>query len=127
MIKVKYKQLPSEKTINKLLATAFESPAANREVYNWCQEVLKHIRFLESERIKLVQKYGKDDGNGNFSVFQDKRAEFFSKFAKILEMDIDEEIKSCPVKQSWFDDERCSFSKNKELWFTPQEIGQFEK
>lgn len=124
---MKYKQLPSEKTINKLLATSFESPAANRDVYNWCQDVLKHIRFLEAERVKLVQKYGTDDGNGNFSVRQDKRSEFFLDFAKVLEMDIYDEIKPCPVKQSWFDDERCSFSKNKELWFTPQEIGQFEK
>lgn len=124
---MKYKQLPSEKTIQKLLATAFESPAANRDVYNWCEDVLKHIRFLESERIKLVQKYGKDDGNGNFSVLKDKYNQFFSEFKNILEMEIDEKIQECPVKQSWFEDDKCNFSTNKDLWFTPQEIGQFSK
>lgn len=124
---MKYKQLPSEKTIQKLLATAFESPAANRDVYNWCEDALKHIKFLESERIKLVQKYGKNDGKGNFSVLQENRTKFFDDFSKVLEMDIDVEIKNCPVKQSWFDDDKCSFAKDKELWFTPQEIGQFEK
>ena len=115
---MKYKQLPSEKTIQKLLATAFESPAANRDVYNWCEDVLKHIRFLESERIKLVQKYGKDDGNGNLSVLKDKYNQF---------LEIDEKRQKWPVKQSWFEDDKCNFSTNKDLWFTPQEIGQFEK
>lgn len=124
---MKYKQLPSEKTIQKLLATAFESPAANREVYNWCEDVLKHIRFLESERVKLVQKYGKDDGKGNISVTSENRESFFSSFKDVLEMDIDAEIGECPVKQSWFEDDKCSFSSNKDLWFTPQEVGQFQK
>lgn len=124
---MKYKQLPSEKTIQKLLATAFESPAANRDVYNWCEDALKHIRFLESERIKLVQKYGKNDGKGNVSVTLENREMFFSDFKDVLEMDIDAEIKECPVKQSWFEDDKCSFSSNKDFWFTPQEIGQFKK
>lgn len=124
---MKYKQLPSKTTISKLLATAFESPAANRDVYNWCQEALKHIEFLESERVKLIQKYGKDDGKGNFSVLPENRIKFFNEFGKVLEMDIDVEIRECPVKQSWFNDDKCSYPKNKELWVTPQEIGQFEK
>lgn len=124
---MKYNQLPSEKTVQKLLATAFESPAANRDVYNWCENVLKHIRFLESERVKLVQKYGKDDGKGNVSVKSENREMFFSSFKDVLEMDIDAEINECPVKQSWFEDDKCNFSSNKDLWFTPQEIGQFQK
>lgn len=124
---MKYKQLPSEKLVQKLMATAFESPAANRDVYNWCQEVLKHIRFLESERVKLIQKYGKDDGKGNFSVTNENKNKFFSEFKNILEMEIDESISDCPIKQSWFDDDKCSYPKNKDLWVTPQEIGQFEK
>ena len=89
---MKYKQLPSEKTVQKLLATAFESPAANRDVYNWCENVLKHIRFLESERVKLVQKYGKDDGKGNCSVPKENYKQFFDEFSSVLEMDLDENM-----------------------------------
>lgn len=124
---MKYKDLPSEKLIQKLIATSFETPSANREVYDWCEAVLKHIKFIENERVKLVQKYGKDDGNGNFTVTEENKPKFFSEFKDLIEMEINEAIPDCPVKQSWFEDSRCSYAKNKDFWITPAEIGQFDK
>ena len=121
---MKYKQLPSVTQIQKLLATAFENPEANREVYNWCEETLKHIRFLENERVKLVQKYGKENENGTFSVSEENKQKFFSEFKKILEMDIDAQIKECPVKLYWFDNDKCSYPKEKDLWLTPADIAK---
>lgn len=121
---MKYKQLPSKKLVEKLISTTFESPSANRKVYNWAQSVLKHINFLENERIKLVQKYGEDDGKGNFSVTKENMNQFFSEFSGILEMDIDEKVNKCPVSEDWFDDEKCSYPKDKSLWISPEEIGK---
>ena len=119
---MKYKELPSEKLIQKLIATSFESPSANRKVYDWCESVLSHIRFLENERIKLVKKYGSDNGDGNISVPKNQYRQFFSEFNKILEMDIESEIEDCPVKKEWIDDEKCSYPKEKELWISAKEI-----
>lgn len=119
---MKYKELPSEKLVQKLLATSFESPSANRKVYNWSESVLKHIRFLEGERIKLIKKYGEEDGKGGFYVKNVNMDKFWKEFNEILEMKIDENVQDCPVKEDWFDDEKCSYPKEKELWITPKEI-----
>ena len=125
---MKYKELPSEKIVHKLLATAFESPSANLKVYNWCNKVLGHIRFLESERVKLVQKYGKENEDGNYSVPKEKYKEFFEEFREVLEMDIEDKIPEIPVKPDWFDDEKCRYPINKDLWLSPEDIKRlFEK
>ena len=124
---MKYKSLPSEKLVQKLLATSFESPSANRQVYDWADSILKHIRFLENERVKLVRKYGEEDGNCNIKVKQSQMKDFMDEFSSILEMEINEKIKECPISKDWFDDEKCRYPKDKELWVTPNEIGMFEK
>lgn len=119
---MKYKQLPSEKLVQKVCATSFESPNKNRSVYNWGNEILSHIRFLENERVKLVQKYGKDDGKGNYSVTKDNLPEFSNKFKELLEMEIDKEIPDCPIQENWFDDDKCQYPVNKEMWLSGAEI-----
>lgn len=124
---LKYKSLPSEKLVQKLLATSFESPSANRQVYDWADSILKHIRFLENERVKLVRKYGEEDENCNIKVKQSQMKDFMDEFSSILEMEINEKIKECPISKDWFDDEKCRYPKDKELWVTPNEIGMFEK
>lgn len=124
---MKYKELPSEELVQKLLATSFESPSANRKVFNWSESVMRHIRFLEGERIKLVQKYGKQDQNGGMTVTKENMGRFQEEFFNILEMEIDEPVLECPIKPEWFDDEKCSYPKEKELWVTPKEIGTLVK
>lgn len=124
---MKYKSLPSEKLVQKLLATSFESPSANRQVYDWADSILKHIRFLENERVKLVRKYGEEDENCNVKVKQSQMKDFMDEFSSILEMEINEKIKECPISKDWFDDEKCRYPKDKELWVSPNEIGMFEK
>lgn len=120
---MKYKDLPQERLIQKLLATSFESPSVNRDVYDWCDSLLKHIRFLENERIKLVKKYGKKDGSGGMKVHRDSLESFSKDFGKILEMEINEEVKKCPIQRDWFSDSKCQYPDDKELWITPREIG----
>ena len=120
---MKYSELPKQKLIQKLILTSFESPSANRDVYNWCESISKHIQFLENERIKLVKKYGEDDGNGNIKVATFQLGNFGKAFSDLINMEIDEEIKPCPVKEDWFDDNKCSYPAEKEMWITPAEIG----
>lgn len=120
---MKYKNLPQQKTIEKLLATSFDTPAANRDVFNWCESLLKHCRFLENERVKLVKQYGKEDEDGGFKVTTENQSEFQNKFYEILEMEIDEKLLHNPLNKEWFNNDRCNYPVEKEMWLTPKEIG----
>lgn len=121
---MKYKELISKKLIEKLLATSFESPNNNLKVYEWCNEIMPHIDFLENERIKLVKRYGDEDKDGNISVkAPEKYKEFIEKFDAVLNMDIEKQIPKCPIEKDWFDNEKCNFAKDKALWISPAEIG----
>jgi hypothetical protein len=73
---VKYADLPKEETVQKLVATSFESPSLNWAVYDWSEKILKHIQFLENERVKLVKRYGEADAQGNYKVPNEKLPEF---------------------------------------------------
>lgn len=119
---MKYRDLPNEKLLNKILATSFKSPKTNLDVYNWCNSVLPAVRFVENERIKLIQKYGdKNADNGNISVPNEKIAAFMNEFNSVLDMEV--EIPTFDFTAEMFDDEKCCFSIEKTLWLTPQEIG----
>ncbi len=121
---MKYKDLPKEITINKLISTSFNSPSVNRKVFNWCNQVLLPIKFLESERVKLVHKYGTvDKESGNITVPNSKIKDFSKDFAEVMEMDIQDKISDFPLEESSFEDENCEYPKTKELWLSPAEIG----
>lgn len=120
---MKYKELPKEETLQKLMATCFDTPAANRDIFNWCESLLKHSRFFENERVKLVKMYGKEDGNGNFRVTPENQKEFQVKFNELAGMEIEEPILKNPLNKNWFDNERCQYPFDKNMWLTPAEIG----
>lgn len=121
---MKYKDLPSEKILRKLLATSFESPSANLKVFEWVNDISKHVQFLENERIKLVRKYGKETEHGEFRVSPENINSFSKDFNEVLNMEIENKIEKCPIEKEWFDDEKCQFSIEKEMWLSPAEIGK---
>ncbi len=120
---MKYKDIPSEEIMQKLLATSFESPSHNMKIFLWADKVQKHIRFKENERVKLVQKYGEESAPGNFTVKQENINAFSKDFMEIMEMDVPEDIPDCPVKSEWFADGKCSYANDSSLWLNPKEIG----
>lgn len=123
---MKYKDLPNEKILRKLLATSFESPSANLKVFEWVDDIFKHVQFLENERVKLVRKYGKEtkENSGDFRVLPENVHTFHEAFNKVLNMEIEKQIEKCPIEKEWFDDDKCQFSAEKEMWLSPAEIGK---
>jgi hypothetical protein len=119
---VKYADLPKEETVQKLVATSFESPSLNWAVYDWSEKILKHIQFLENERVKLVKRYGEADAQGNCKVPNEKLPEFRKVFAELLNTEIPETIEKCPITKESFSDGKCCYPKEKELWISPIEI-----
>lgn len=120
---MKYKDLPNERLISKLLLVSFDTPSKNRDIYMWCDEILPHIRFLENERVKLVSKYGEKTNDFEIDVPKNKYNEFFSEFIRVLDMEIDENISNCPAEWEWFDDSKCQYPNDKKLWLSPHDIG----
>lgn len=123
---MKYKDLPSEKLVQKILATSF-GPKKDREVADWADQIVKHIKFLESQRIKLVQKFGEKDEEGNCSVPRENLKQFLSEFEEVKEMEINEVISDCPIRRSWFSDDCCIYSKEDEFRIVPKDIMYFNK
>lgn len=123
---MKYKDLPSEKLVQKILATSF-GPKKDREVADWAEQIVKHIRFLESQRIKLVQKFGESDEKGNCSVPREKLKDFLQEFEEVKNMEINEVISDCPIKRSWFSDDCCIYSKEEDYRIVPKDIMYFDK
>lgn len=123
---MKYKELPSKIIVEKATATSFETPSKNRKVLDWGDDVLGHIRFVEHERIKLIKRYGNDDGNGNLKVPKEKLNEFAEKFKEVLETDIENYI-PCPIERDWFHDEVCTYPEEKKLWISAAEISRLCK
>lgn len=117
---MKYKDLPKEETIHKLVSIAFDAPARNWQVYEWAESILKCIRFAENERIKLVLKYGDKDADGSVKVPTDKIQQFLCDYNKVLESDVDTSAKPIGITKEWF--ENCEYPKDKALWITPAEI-----
>lgn len=119
---MKYRDLPKEIVINKLISTSFDSPKTNLMVYNWCNKVLPLIQFVENERVKLIQRYGElDKKTDKISVSPNKMQEFFKEFNEVLDMDI--EMPKLELTENSFDDDKCQYPLDKALWLTPQEIG----
>lgn len=124
---MKYKDLPNDTLIQKLLQTSFGTPEKDLLVFNYCDSVLKHVRFLESQRIKLIEKYGKEKEHSMFVDPADSKnySKFIEDFNNILGMDIqDSALCSCPIRKEWLDNETCSYSKDKNFWLTPKDIGR---
>lgn len=121
---MKYKDLPKMETLNKLVATSFDNPSSNFKVWKWCNNLMDSVKFLENERVKLVQHYGEKTENGDIKVSDANIRKFQMDFGNILDTEIpDSEKWKCPIDESWFERNRCNYSYDRNMWLSPLEIG----
>ena len=114
---MKYKDLPSLELIEKLKGFLTGDSQKDNKLFFYCLSVEPSAKFLEQQRIKLVEKYGVPEGMG-YKVKQENLEAFAKEFTEALEMEVKENVKPFPIPSdlSWFDSEDCVYSKNKELW-----------
>lgn len=121
---MKYKELPKCEIIDKLESIAFDLPSKNRRVYKWCEAIRELLNYTEHERVKLVKKYGEQNENGDWNVTNEENIkEFFDEWELILDSEILDDIPNLNLMEDDFDDEKCSYPKEKEKWLSPLEIG----
>ena len=116
---MKYQDLPSEEIIVKLISTSFENPMLNYQIYKWGNAILPLIKFRESERVKLIKKYGSETEQG-IRVLTENIDKFREEYIKVLEMDITEELPKLNLNESDF--ESCCYPKEKSMWLNAKEI-----
>lgn len=114
---MKYKDLPSFELLQKLKGFLTGDSQKDNQLFFYCLSVEPSVRFLEDQRIKLVEKYGEPQEAG-YKVKEENLNDFAKEFSDVLEMDVKEKIKPFPIPSdlSWFDSEDCVYPKNKELW-----------
>ena len=115
-----YRDLPSVELLQKLMATSFDSPSTNKQVFDWCEAIKGFSAFRENERVKLIGQYG-ETVDGVTKVKSDKLNEFFDKYGQVLDMEI-EDFPKLPIDSSAFSDDKCFYPKEHELWISPKEI-----
>ncbi len=124
---MKYKDLPKQETIKKLLLVSFSTPQKNRMNADWCNKVLPSINFLETERIKLIRKYGEENKDtGVLSVKKENLNLFAEMFCKVMETEIDEDL-TYPLSLDDFDDDKCEYYEDKKMWLNGSELNSIIK
>ena len=60
----------------------------------------KELKDLEDFRLKLIKKYGEQDKDKNaFSVKDDKQADFYAEFGKLLDTEVDIKFSKIPITE----------------------------
>lgn len=112
---MQYKELPPITTLQKIKSINFKDGQKNLQVFKWCLKIQPLIEFVESERVKIIKKYLDEKGE---KVAEDKISNFLQEFSNILNMEIEEEVKS-PIEIEWFDN--CDYPEE-DMLLTASEI-----
>ena len=122
---MKYKDLPKFDTLMKLVQVCFSTPAKNIMMYRLYDSLKTHIMFIESEKNKLLKKYGIDEGGGKFRLEGDNYVAYSKAWNELIELDIDGEIPKVDFTEKDFDEENCSYPPEKEMWPSGLDIATF--
>lgn len=122
---MKYRDLPTAEVTAKLIQVSFSTPSKNLQMYRLYTDLQKHQGYIENERVKLVRKYGEETKSG-FAIKKQQDIEKFSAdFAKILDAEIEDDIKCPDITEDDFLDENCCYPMDKTLWPNAKDIAAF--
>lgn len=86
----------SEPALQKLLTADIDVQSAWK-LRKAFAVIKKELEILEDVRIKLVNKYGTKDVNGNINVVGDKLVDFLTEFNPLLEQEVELEYSGIPI------------------------------
>lgn len=75
-------------TLNKLLSTSLPV-VGSFKVLRLAKQLVDVQNDLESQRVKLVEKYGEKNENGGFSVTEQNMEPFKTEFSSLLETEVE--------------------------------------
>ena len=121
--KLTFGMLPQREAFYKLMQASFSTPQKNLAVYRFCQKAYGLLDFLETERSKLVKKYGDPTGNGSEYMIPTPRLQEYRDALKTLfDTEIEEEMVLGMTEEDF---ENCQYPADKTLWLNAGEISFF--
>lgn len=127
--RITYGDLPSIESCAKLKQISFRTAQKNLSVFRFCEAIKAMQIFVESERIKLVKKYGVESEEDGSTLVVPKRAmyKFFDEFDAVRNMEVKEDIPILGLTEDDFIEENCVYPKDSRNWLCASEIEMFLK
>lgn len=115
--------LPTRDTCIKLMKVSFASLQKNLAVYKFCTKVFELEAFIESERAKLIEKFGDPtEKPGEFFIPKHAVGDYQEALTELFKMPIGEDIPKLGLEEDDFADERCKYPSDKTYWLNAGEI-----
>ncbi len=122
-MKLRFGDLPNSNTCVKLSMVSFESPQKNLDVYRFISSLKPLQEFFNSERKKLLVKYGKTDDKGVCSILGEDNVKGYKEgLEAILRLEIKDHIPNPLLEEKDFSEDFCRYPDDKNLWMNAADI-----
>lgn len=116
-------ELPTYLTCMKLMRVSFATPKKNLAVYKFCHKVLELSAFIESEKEKLLKRYGDPtEEAGRYLIPKHLIGEYQKAMDDMLDTPVGDDLPVLGLTEEDFADEKCHYPAEKEYWLNAGEI-----
>ena len=111
---MKFRELPSEDSLSRLVLYAFARDGADQSVFLFCKAVGTALEFFQSQRTKLFQQYGvaSESEPDRLEITKENKEAFYAEMRKLLDSDVMVEIPKLDIEESDFLAENCRKPQN---------------
>ena len=112
--------LPTRESCIKLMAISFSSPQKNLTVYRFCNKVVGFLEFVETERSKIVKKYGDPtEKEGEYFIPKPRQEEYNREIKELYGTRTDEPLELGLTEEDF---EMCHYPNDERMWLSAGEI-----
>lgn len=119
---LQYGDLIKVETSVKLTMVSFSSAKKNLDVYKFAKSIEPMQSYFENERNKILQKFGKYNGDGTFTIEKPRLDDFKSAMNELVELEITDSVYCPDLSESDFSDENCQYPNDKDFWLSASDI-----
>lgn len=111
---MKFRELPSEDSLSRLVLYAFARDGADQSVFLFCKAVGVALEFFQSQRTKLFQQFGvaSELEPDRLEITSENKEAFYAEMRKLLDSDVQVEIPKLDIEESDFLAENCRKPQN---------------
>lgn len=120
---MKFRELPSEDSLSRLVLYAFARDGADQSVFLFCKAVGVALEFFQSQRTKLFQRFGvaSESEPDRLEIASENKEAFYAEMRKLLDSDVQVEIPKLDIEESDFLAENCRKPQNVSSILSPIE------
>ena len=111
---MKFRELPSEDSLARLVLYAFARDGADQSVFLFCKAVGVALEFFQSQRTKLFQQYGvaSESEPDRLEIKSENKELFYAEMRKLLDSDVQVDIPKLDIEENDFLAENCRKPQN---------------